>query len=82
MTLFSTSLLELLQDAVWRLGDELVEQRNFAPMIELMTKTRTTAGSEEMLAVCLQVLSERVHDDDPIINEHIEVRISCNALYL
>jgi hypothetical protein len=69
----SFSTLDLVQQAVWQLGDELVEQRNFAPMIELMSKSQATAGSDEMLAVCLQVLSSRVETDDPIINEHIEV---------
>ena len=59
------------------LGDELVEQRNFAPMIDLMAKARANSGesAEEMLAVCLQVLVSRVNEDDPIINEHIEVRM-------
>ena len=58
---------------MWQLGVELVAQRNFAPMIELMAKTRSAGSSEELLAMCLQVLVDRVEEDDPIINEHLEV---------
>lgn len=62
-----------VEDAVWELGDALVEERDFGPMIELMAKTRSTAGSEEVLGVCFSMLLSRVEVDDPIVNEHIEV---------
>ena len=62
-----------MQQSVWQFHETIKLDEDFEPMLELMRKCRNSAEAQDVISVCLQVLSNLVEEDSPLINQHIEV---------